>query len=46
MPGCCSHDCVPPPKESVNFEDFLMICAVFPHFGPFSGGGLNFADKI
>ena len=29
----------PPPGKSVNFEDFLLICTVFPHFGPFSGGG-------
>ena len=28
----------PPPGSSVNFEDFLLICAVFPHFGPFWGG--------
>ena len=21
------------------FEDFLLICTVFPHFGPFGGGG-------
>ena len=38
----------PPPRaKSVNFEDFLVICAVFPHFGRFWGGGVkpNFADK-
>ena len=40
----------PPPGKSVNFEDFLLICAFFPHFGPsfFWGGGVvkpNFADK-
>ena len=29
----------PPPGKSVNFEDFILICTVFPHFGPFSGGG-------
>ena len=26
----------PPPPKSVKFEDFLPICAVLPHFGPFS----------
>ena len=38
----------PPPGKSVNFEDFLLICTVFPHLGPFRGGGgvkPNFADK-
>ena len=39
----------PPPGKSVNFEDFILICTVFPHFGPFfwGGGGVkpNFADK-
>ena len=37
----------PPPGKSVTLEDFLLICAVFPHFGPFSGGGgkPNFAGK-
>ena len=37
----------PPPRKSVNFEDSLLICTVFPHFGPFSrrGGKPNFADK-
>ena len=29
----------PPPRKSVNFEDLLLICAVFTHFGPFLGGG-------
>ena len=29
----------PPTGKSVNFEDFLLICTVFPHFGPFSAGG-------
>ena len=29
----------PPPGKTVNFEDFLLICTVFTHFGPFSGGG-------
>ena len=29
----------PPPGKSVNFEDFILICTVFPHFGPFLGGG-------
>ena len=28
-----------PPRESVTFEGFILICTVFPHFGPFSGGG-------
>ena len=36
----------PPAGKSVNFEDFLLICTVFPHFGPFWGGVKpNFADK-
>ena len=38
----------PPPGKSVKFEHVLLICTVFPHFGPFSqGGGVkpNFADK-
>ena len=37
----------PPPRESVNFEDCSLICTVFPHFGPFWGGGVkpNFADR-
>ena len=39
----------PSPRKSVNFEDFLLICTVFPHFGPFlrrgGGGKPNFADK-
>ena len=37
----------PPPGKSVKFEDFLLICTVFPHFGPFfwGGGEPNFADK-
>ena len=30
---------LPPPGRSVNFEDFPLIRTVFPHFGPFSGGG-------
>ena len=35
-----------PPGKSVNFEDSLLICTVFPHFGPFFGGWKpNFADK-
>ena len=37
-----------PPQKSVNFENFLLICTVFPCFGPFSGGEggkPNFADK-
>ena len=29
----------PPPGKSVDFEDFLLICTVFPHFRLFSGGG-------
>ena len=29
----------PPPPKSVNFEDFILICTVFPHFGTFFGGG-------
>ena len=29
----------PPPRKSVNFEDFILICTVLPHFGPLSGGG-------
>ena len=29
----------PPPENSVNLEDFLLICTLFPHFGPFSRGG-------
>ena len=40
--------CFPPHGESVNLEDFLLICAVFPHFlALFGGGGVkpNFADK-
>ena len=28
----------PPPPQSVNFEDFLVIRTVFPYFGPFFGG--------
>ena len=28
----------PPPGKGVNFEDFLLICTGFPHFGPFSRG--------
>ena len=30
----------PPPsaEKSVNFEHSILICTVFPHFGPFSGG--------
>ena len=38
----------PPPGKSVSLQDFLLICTVFPSFGPFSGGGgvkPNFADK-
>ena len=38
----------PPPGKSVNLVDFLLICTVFPHFGPFlegGGGKPNFADK-
>ena len=37
----------PPPGKSVNFEDFILICTVFPYFGRFSGRGgkPNFADK-
>ena len=37
----------PPQKKSVNFEDFILICTVFPRFGPFSGGvgGTKFWDK-
>ena len=39
----------PPPPEKVSiFEDFLLICTVFPRFGPFSKGkGVkpNFAHK-
>ena len=42
----------PPPRKSVNFEEFLLICTVFPHFGLLFGGGgggygakPNFADK-
>ena len=31
----------PPPGKSVNLEDFLLLCTVFPPFGPFSGGGGN-----
>ena len=36
----------PPPQKSVNFED-SVICAVFPHFGPFSRGEVkpSSADK-
>ena len=37
-----------PPGLSASFEGFLLICTVFPHFGPFSGRvGVkpNFADK-
>ena len=38
-----------PPWKCVNFEDFVLICTVFPHLGPFLGGGggvkPNFADK-
>ena len=30
---------LPLPGKSVNLEDFLPICTVFPHFGPFWGGG-------
>ena len=39
---------LPPPGKSVNSGGFILICTVFPHFGPFSGGGgvkPNFADK-
>ena len=38
----------PPPRKSVSFEGFALICTVFPHFGPFPGGvgkQPNFADK-
>ena len=27
----------PPPQERVNFEDFPLICTVFPHFRPWGG---------
>ena len=33
----------PPPRKSVNFEDFLLICTVSPHFWPFVGGGGGYA---
>ena len=29
----------PPPRKSVNFEDFILIRAVFLILGPFGGGG-------
>ena len=29
------------PPKSVNFEAFLLICTVFPHFGPFWVGGVK-----
>ena len=37
----------PPPGKSVDFEDFLLICTVFPYLGPFGGGGVkpNFVHK-
>ena len=35
----CPQNCVPPPGQSVNFEDFLLICTVFPFSG--GGGGVN-----
>ena len=31
----------PPPQKSADFEDFLLVCTVFPHFDPFYGGGIN-----
>ena len=32
--------------RSVNFEDFFLICTVFPHFGPFLGeGGTKFCGQ-
>ena len=35
-----------PARESVKFEDFLLICTVFPHVGPFRGEVKpNLADK-
>ena len=30
---------IPRPGKSVNLEDVLLICTVFPKFGPFFGGG-------
>ena len=36
----------PPPREKYQFEDFILICTVFLHSGPFWGGiKPNFADK-
>ena len=35
----CPYNCTPPPRKSANLEDFLLICTVFPHFGPLSGRG-------
>ena len=29
----------PPSRKKCQFEDFILICTVFLHFGPFSGGG-------
>ena len=29
----------PPPGKVVSFKDSLLICTVFPHFGPFCGWG-------
>ena len=31
----------PPPQKKCHFEGFLLICTVFPDFGPFQGGGLT-----
>ena len=36
----------PLPRKSVNFEDFLLICTVFPHFGLFSGRGGGYMREI
>ena len=35
----------PTPLKSVNFEDFLLICTVLPHFGRFSRGGTKFCGQ-
>ena len=35
----CPQNRVPPPRKGVNFEDFILICAVFSSFWDLFGGG-------
>ena len=36
----------PPEKKSINFEDFILNCTVFLHFGVFFlGGGTKFCGR-